>query len=56
MSQKKYVLDLLTETGKLGVEPCSTLVISNHQLIQDRMVFKILNDIGDQLGNLTISQ
>ena len=25
ISQRKYVLDLLFETGKLGTKPCSTL-------------------------------
>ena len=24
LSQQKYVLDLLSKTGKLGVKPCST--------------------------------
>ena len=29
LSQRKYVLDLLSEIGKLGVKPCSTLVAPN---------------------------
>ena len=29
LSQRKYVLDMLSETGKLGVKPCSTLMAPN---------------------------
>ncbi|XP_019178412.1 PREDICTED: uncharacterized protein LOC109173591 [Ipomoea nil] len=32
LSQRKYVLDLLTETGKLGAKPCNTPMIPNSQL------------------------
>jgi hypothetical protein len=31
LSQRKYVLDLLTETGMLGCRPCSTPIDKNHQ-------------------------
>ena len=30
--QRKYVLDLLKETGMLGCKPCETLVHSNQKL------------------------
>jgi hypothetical protein len=32
LSQRKYVLDLLTKTDMLGCWPCSTLLIKNHQI------------------------
>lgn len=35
LSQRKYVLDLFTETRKLGVKPCSAPMITNPQLIVD---------------------
>src|SRR6185295_10175151 len=31
LSQRKYVLDLLNETGMLGCRPCSTPIDRNHQ-------------------------
>ena len=31
LSQRKYVLDLLAETGMLGCRPCSTPIDRNHQ-------------------------
>jgi len=34
------VLDLLTETWKLGVKPCSVPMISNLQLIKDGELFE----------------
>ena len=37
--KKKYVLDLLTETGKLGAKPCSAPMIPNLQLTQDGELF-----------------
>jgi hypothetical protein len=40
LSQKKYVLDLLTEIGKLGAKPCSVSMISNSQLTKDGELFK----------------
>ncbi|XP_057991224.1 uncharacterized mitochondrial protein AtMg00810-like [Hevea brasiliensis] len=33
LSQRKYVLDLLTETGKLGAKPCSALMTLTLQLL-----------------------
>jgi predicted amidophosphoribosyltransferase len=32
LSQRKYVLDLLAETGMLGCRPCSTPIDKNHQI------------------------
>ncbi|XP_019055285.1 PREDICTED: uncharacterized protein LOC109115550 [Nelumbo nucifera] len=49
ISQRKYVLDLLTETGKLGTKPASTPIDVNHklstndgELLADRGVFQRL--------------
>lgn len=35
MSQRKYTLDLLAETGKLAAKPCSTPMIPNVHLTKD---------------------
>jgi hypothetical protein len=35
ISQRKYVPDLLPETGMLGCQPCSTPIDKNHQIIAD---------------------
>ena len=35
LSQRKYVLDLLEETGKLGAKPCSAPMIPNLHLAKD---------------------
>jgi len=32
LSERKYVLDLLIETGMLGCRPCSTPIDKNHQI------------------------
>jgi hypothetical protein len=32
LSQRKYVLDLLTETGMLGCRPCCSPIDKNHQI------------------------
>ena len=32
LSQRKYILDLLTKTGKLGAKPCSAPMVTNIQL------------------------
>ena len=40
LSQRKYVLDLLTETGKLGAKPCSTPMLPNLQLTKDGELFE----------------
>ncbi|BBG94842.1 HXXXD-type acyl-transferase family protein [Prunus dulcis] len=35
LSQKKYILDLLTETGMLGCKPVDTPIEMNHKLCED---------------------
>lgn len=40
LSQRKYVLDLLAETGKLGAKPCSAPMLPNLQLTRDGELFK----------------
>ena len=35
LSQRKYVLDMLSETGKLGAKPCSTSMAPNVQLTKE---------------------
>ena len=39
LSQWKYILDMLSETGKLGVKPCSTPMALNVQLTKERELF-----------------
>jgi len=40
LSQRKYVLDLLSETRKLGAKPCSSPMIPNLQLTKEGELFK----------------
>ena len=40
LSQRKYVLDLLSETGKLGVKPCSAPMTPNVQITKEGDLFK----------------
>ena len=40
LSQRKYVLDLLSETGKLGAKPCSTPVTPNVQITKKGDLFE----------------
>ena len=40
LSQHKYVLDMLSETGKLGAKPCSTSMAPNVQLIKEGELFE----------------
>ena len=40
LSQRKYVLDMLTETGKLGAKPCSTPMALDVQLTEEGEVFE----------------
>ena len=51
LSQRKYVLDLLSKTGKLGVKPCSIPMAPNVQLTKEGKYSKILKDTEDRLGN-----
>ena len=50
LSQRKYVLDKLSETRKLGVKPFSTPMAPNIQLTMENYS-KILKDTEDLLGN-----
>ena len=40
LSQRKYVLDMLSETGKLRVKPCGTPMAPNVQLTKEGELFK----------------
>lgn len=40
MSHRKYMLDLLSKIGKLGANPCSTLMMSSMKLLKDGEPFK----------------
>ena len=40
LSQRKYVLDLLSETGKLGVKPCSSPVVPGVHLTREGETFE----------------
>ena len=42
LSQRKYVLDMLSEKGKLGAKPCSTPMVPNVQLTKEGELFKDL--------------
>ena len=42
LSQWKYILDLLFETGKLGAKPCSTPMAPNVQFTKERELFEDL--------------
>ena len=47
LSQRKYVLDLLSETGKLGVKPCSSPMAPGIHLTREGKLLRILRDIED---------
>ena len=51
----KYMLDMLSEIGKLGAKPCSTPMAPNVHLTKENYS-KILRDIEDWLGNCFILQ
>ena len=40
LSQRKYVLDLLSKTGKLGVKPCSSPMVPKVHLSREGKTFK----------------
>ena len=40
LSQSKYVLDLLSETGKLGVKPCNSLMVQGVHLTREGKTFE----------------
>ena len=41
LSQQKYVLNMLSETGKLGVKPCSTPMTPNVKLLKTSWEIKL---------------
>ena len=49
LSQRKYVLDLLSETGKLGAKPCSSPMAQSLHLIREGELFGTLRNIEDWL-------
>ena len=40
LSQRKYVLDMLSETGKVGAKPCNTPMAPNVHLTKEGELFK----------------
>ena len=40
LPQREYMLDLLSETGKLGTEPCSSPMVSGVHLIKESEIFE----------------
>ncbi|XP_031280039.1 uncharacterized protein LOC116138465 [Pistacia vera] len=59
LSQRKYVLDLLTETGKLGAKPCSVPMVPNVQLTKDGELFgdpKKYRRLVGKLNYLTVTR
>ena len=47
LSLRKYVFDLLFETGKLGVKPCSSPMVLEYTLLEKAKHLRILRDIED---------
>ena len=52
LSQRKYVLDLLSETGKLGVKPCSSLIVPSVHLTREGKTFEDPERYSRLVGNL----
>ena len=52
LSQHKYVLDLLSETGKLGVKPCSTPMTPNVQITKEGDLVEDLERYRRPVGKL----
>ena len=52
LSQRQYVLDMLSETGKLGAKPCSTPMASIVQLTKERELFEDPKRYRRQVGKL----
>ena len=58
LSQRKYVLDLLFEIGKLGVKPCSSLMAQNLHLTREGELFRNLEryrGLVEKLNYLTVT-
>ena len=47
LSQRKYVLNLLSKTGKLGIKPCSSPMVPGAHLLKKAKHLRIPRDIGD---------
>ncbi|KAL6332591.1 hypothetical protein AAG906_009013 [Vitis piasezkii] len=58
LSQRKYVLDLLEETGKIEAKPCTTPMVPNVQLIILLVVYvnDIIRRVVGKLNYLTVTQ
>ena len=52
LSQLKYVLDMLSETRKLGAKPCSTPRAPNVQLTKEEKLFEDLERYKRLVGKL----
>ena len=52
LSQRKYVLDMLSKKGKLGAKPCSTLKAPNVQLTKEGEPFEDLERYRRLVGKL----
>ena len=52
LSQQKYVLDLLSETGKLSVKPCSTPITPNVHITKEGDLFENLERYKRLVGKL----
>ena len=52
LSQRKYVLHMLYETGKLSVKRCSTLMVPNVQLTKEGELFEDLEKYKRLVGKL----
>ena len=52
LSQRKYVFDLLFETGKLGVKPCSSPMVSSVHLTREDRTFEDLERYRRLVGKL----
>ena len=58
LSQRKYVLDLLSKIGKLGAKPCSTPMTLNVQITKEGNLFEDLERykiLVEKLNYLTIT-
>ena len=52
LSQRKYVLDLLSETGRLGVKPCSSPMVPGVHLTREGETFEDLERYRRLVGKL----
>ena len=52
LSQRKYVLDMLSETRKLAAKLCSTPIAPNVQLTKERELFEDLERYKRLVGKL----